>query len=225
MAGMLRKSLSWLGLGADDDFDDEYDDYDEDDAYAEYDLDDRRDVVVDLTAPTPTVVPRSSAPRPSVVPTRTEAPAVRDDASEVSSVRVTSRRTPRCVLTVPVWRLLRSRSVRATWSVPFRRRRRLLHVRPSSRRRASTMPRKSAIAFRRQQPVIVNLQGLERDLARRLLDFSSGVAYGLSGTGGTGRIARLSADAGRRRDLPRGTSEAARQGSHRRLRFRTGRFR
>jgi cell division inhibitor SepF len=36
--------------------------------------------------------------------------------------------------------------------------------------------------FRKRQPVIVNLQDLDRDLARRLLDFSSGVAYGLGGT-------------------------------------------
>ncbi len=31
------------------------------------------------------------------------------------------------------------------------------------------------------QPVIVNLQGVERDLARRLIDFSSGLTYGLGG--------------------------------------------
>jgi cell division inhibitor SepF len=32
------------------------------------------------------------------------------------------------------------------------------------------------------QPVIVNLQGVDRDLARRLIDFSSGLTYGLSGS-------------------------------------------
>jgi len=31
------------------------------------------------------------------------------------------------------------------------------------------------------QPVIVNLQGVDRDLSRRLIDFSSGVTYGLGG--------------------------------------------
>lgn len=31
------------------------------------------------------------------------------------------------------------------------------------------------------QPVILNLQGLERDLQRRLIDFSSGLAYALGG--------------------------------------------
>jgi len=31
------------------------------------------------------------------------------------------------------------------------------------------------------QPVIVNLQGIDRDLSRRLIDFASGVTYGLGG--------------------------------------------
>lgn len=32
-----------------------------------------------------------------------------------------------------------------------------------------------------KQPVIINLQGLERDLSRRLVDFASGLCYGLGG--------------------------------------------
>jgi cell division inhibitor SepF len=32
------------------------------------------------------------------------------------------------------------------------------------------------------QPVIVNLQGIDRDLSRRLIDFSSGLTYGLGGS-------------------------------------------
>jgi cell division inhibitor SepF len=32
------------------------------------------------------------------------------------------------------------------------------------------------------QPVILNLQGVERELQRRLIDFSSGLAYALNGT-------------------------------------------
>ncbi len=35
--------------------------------------------------------------------------------------------------------------------------------------------------FRDKQPVIVNMQNAERDLARRLIDFSSGLCYGLGG--------------------------------------------
>jgi cell division inhibitor SepF len=35
--------------------------------------------------------------------------------------------------------------------------------------------------FKRNVPVIVNLQGVERDLMRRIIDFSSGLCYGLDG--------------------------------------------
>lgn len=35
--------------------------------------------------------------------------------------------------------------------------------------------------FRDSQPVIVNMQEAERDLARRMIDFSSGLCYGLEG--------------------------------------------
>jgi len=38
-----------------------------------------------------------------------------------------------------------------------------------------------ADAFKKVQPVIVNLQGVERDLSRRLIDFASGLCYGLEG--------------------------------------------
>lgn len=35
--------------------------------------------------------------------------------------------------------------------------------------------------FKSNQPVIMNLQGIDRDLARRLIDFASGLCYGLAG--------------------------------------------
>lgn len=35
--------------------------------------------------------------------------------------------------------------------------------------------------FRSNSPVIMNLQGADRDLARRLIDFASGLCYGLAG--------------------------------------------
>ena len=38
-----------------------------------------------------------------------------------------------------------------------------------------------ADALKDQTPVIVNMQSAERDLARRLIDFSSGLCYGLGG--------------------------------------------
>ena len=36
--------------------------------------------------------------------------------------------------------------------------------------------------FRDAQAVIVNLEGIDRDLTRRLIDFSAGLIYGLNGT-------------------------------------------
>lgn len=38
-----------------------------------------------------------------------------------------------------------------------------------------------ADTFREPKPVIVNMQSADRDLARRLIDFSSGLCYGLGG--------------------------------------------
>ncbi len=35
--------------------------------------------------------------------------------------------------------------------------------------------------FKENQPVIVNLQGADKDLSRRLIDFASGLCYGLGG--------------------------------------------
>ncbi len=35
--------------------------------------------------------------------------------------------------------------------------------------------------FKAGQPVIVNLQGVESDLSRRIIDFASGVCYGVGG--------------------------------------------
>jgi cell division inhibitor SepF len=35
--------------------------------------------------------------------------------------------------------------------------------------------------FMAKQPVIVNLQGVEADVARRIIDFASGVCYGGGG--------------------------------------------
>jgi cell division inhibitor SepF len=35
--------------------------------------------------------------------------------------------------------------------------------------------------FKGSQPTIMNLQGADRDLSRRLIDFASGLCYGLGG--------------------------------------------
>ena len=35
--------------------------------------------------------------------------------------------------------------------------------------------------FKTNQPVVMNLQGADRELSRRLIDFASGLCYGLGG--------------------------------------------
>lgn len=175
MAGMLKKGMSWLGLGPDDEYDD-YDDYDDDD-------DDEPSV--DLTStPAPSAVRAVSnnpAPR-AVAPARVE-PASEWDESDSASVRVLpaagSRRSTAGGGVVTAPEPVRPRSV--VRPVPA-------SAAPTSTRPHVVMPTSFNDAqevgdwFRKRQPVIVNLQELDRDLARRLLDFSSGVAYGLGGT-------------------------------------------
>ena len=39
-----------------------------------------------------------------------------------------------------------------------------------------------ADSFKSGTPVIMNLEGTERDVARRLIDFGSGICYALDGT-------------------------------------------
>ena len=36
--------------------------------------------------------------------------------------------------------------------------------------------------FKEGQPVIMNLEGADREIARRLIDFASGLCYGLDGS-------------------------------------------
>ena len=36
--------------------------------------------------------------------------------------------------------------------------------------------------FKEGQPVIMNIEGTEREVARRLIDFASGLCYGLDGS-------------------------------------------
>ena len=59
------------------------------------------------------------------------------------------------------------------------------------------------------QPVIINLQGLGRDLQRRLIDFSSGLTYAIGGTHVARRRPGVPAHAEQRRGLPGGEGAAA----------------
>jgi cell division inhibitor SepF len=142
MTSMLKRGMSWLGLGPDVDDDYYYDDEDD--------------------APEPALRSRAaSRARPEVVDDW-------DDEEEPGGIRVlppdpnAERPTARGV-------------VRPIPSPPPARPQ---VVTPTSFNDAQDV----GDLFKRQQPVILNLSGVERDLARRLLDFSSGVTYALGGS-------------------------------------------
>lgn len=161
MAGMLRKGMTWLGLGPDEDYE-EYDDY------GAYEDD---EPVVDLTSSR-----RAAEPVAAVQPVGAAAGGDWEDGGAAVRVLPTSRTAGTRVYPQesPVDALPRTSVVRPLPAV-------------ASAKPHVVSPRSFNDAqevgdwFRKRQPVILNLQGLDRDLARRLLDFSSGVAYGLAG--------------------------------------------
>lgn len=156
MAGMLRKGMSWLGLGPEEDYDDYYDDGGGGALQGGYD-----EVEVPDEAGVSRVGPPTSASaRPRAVPTGsswgdqdrsglTVLPSGGERSTARGSVRplpVQSSATPQVVTP-----------------------------------REFNDAQQVGDVFKRGRPVVLNLQGLDRDLARRLLDFTSGVAYGLGG--------------------------------------------
>jgi len=152
MTGMLRKGMSWLGLGPDD----EYDDYDFVDDVSDRDA--------------PAAVGARPVARPQAVPNEDW-----DDVAEPGGIRVLPVANPSAA-TSGYEQTSRPRSVVRPLPTPTSARPQV--VTPTSFNDAQEV----GDVFKRRQPVIVNLQGLDRDLARRLLDFASGVTYGLGGT-------------------------------------------
>jgi cell division inhibitor SepF len=163
----MRRMTEYLGLAPDDEYD-EYDDYDEDDPERET-RDDR-----------PTGQNR----------------AVRGPAGPTGRVSAVPSQEPErsaSVRTLPV------QPVRSVGAVDDERDRvvaRPQHsgpvvVRPAAEpavaRPQVVSPTSFAGAqevadkFKANRPVIMNLQGLDRDLRRRLIDFASGLCYGLGG--------------------------------------------
>jgi cell division inhibitor SepF len=162
MAGMMRKGMSWLGLGPEED----YDEYDElEDAYYE-------DEPVEQA---PRAQPRR---RPAPVDAEWDDPEPDLSAGgSTGGIRVLApAESSRQSVSAPPAEPARVRSVV-----------RPLPTSPSAKPHVVTPEafndaQEVGDWFKKRQPVILNLQGLDRDLARRLLDFASGVAYGLGGT-------------------------------------------
>jgi cell division inhibitor SepF len=158
---MWRKTMLYLGLGPDDEYEDEADLSDQAPAQPA-----SRD-----TAPSARPRPARPAPSPRSAPTRPSTvgvPASPVPVEETSAVRTLP--PPGLAEGAPKPRTV-VRPVPATPSAKAH------VVAPTSFNQAQDV----ADRFKANQPVILNLQGTDRELARRLIDFSSGLCYGLAG--------------------------------------------
>jgi cell division inhibitor SepF len=165
MASMWRKAMLYLGLGPDD----EYEDYEA--------ADDGSLTPPATSAREPaSVTPRSQGERadrgerPGSGPARPPAgPPPSPAEPEASAIRTLPGPgpvEPAAAKPRPVVR-----------PVPAAASAKPHVVSPTSFNHAQEVADK----FKISQPVILNLQGVGRDLARRLIDFSSGLCYGLGG--------------------------------------------
>jgi len=181
MASFLKRTMTYLGLGDDD----EYGDYD--DEYAEDAPPERRPA----PAPRRDAEPTAMARRPAAMRDDV-APDVRlRDGGGTGTVRPLppDPRTPPSSDPSAGVGAVRSRNPGATAAGPMSRG---AVVRPIPAAATAKPHIVAPTSFNEAQevadnikanvPVIMNLQDVDRDLARRLIDFASGLCYGLSGT-------------------------------------------
>ncbi len=155
MASMWQRAMHYLGLGPDDAYDDEYDD-DEygDDPYDEYDLtDDHRVASARQLPPEPPDVPSGTVRALPREPDMAAAAVAAAPAARARGAAVVRPLAPQTTSAKPVTQA------------------------PTSFNDAQAI----ADAFLDGTPVILNLQDVDRDLSRRLVDFASGLCYGLRG--------------------------------------------
>lgn len=170
MSTTWRRAMLYLGLGPDE----EYDDYDA--------QDDRGPAAIDaptrgpaqmgsgvgVPVPVRPIHPVGYDDRPSGV---SLAPAEHDDAA-VSAIRTIPSESGSTGLTPKD-----SMGGSAVRPIPAVAKAKPHVVSPVSFTEAQDV----ADRFKGSQPVIINLQGADRDLSRRLIDFASGLCYGLGG--------------------------------------------
>jgi len=147
MASMWRKTMLYLGLGPDDEYDD-------------YEVADERPGVAPRHAPPEPPEPPASAVRP--LPREREAPRPAAPPSESDQPVVAMR--PRSSVVRPLPQVTASAKPYAVSPVSFNE------------------AQEVADKFLSGTPVIMNLQDVDRDLSRRLVDFASGLCYGLRGS-------------------------------------------
>jgi cell division inhibitor SepF len=166
MSNFMKNARSWLGLGQDPYYETEYADPPLDDEWVD-DEEPEEDIVEVTPAPARprSVSPRRSTGGPSVRSVPTAASSEPDDDGGV-----------RVISSAP--------GAGGEGDVG----RGVVRPLPGVARPHVVSPRsfndvqEVADTFKRSQPVILNLQGVERDLSRRLIDFGSGLCYGLDGT-------------------------------------------
>ncbi|HVN51846.1 MAG TPA: cell division protein SepF [Acidimicrobiales bacterium] len=155
---MWRKAMLYLGLGPDEDYDD-------------YDAPDVAPIpqTARPAAPSrePGPVARAGTATATVTRTRPPSPPPAPEPVDQSGVRPLPSPTGE---TSPKPRTVVRPVPAATTAKPF-------VVAPTMFNHAQDV----ADRFKASQPVIVNLQGADRDLTRRLLDFSAGLCYALGG--------------------------------------------
>ena len=160
---VFRKAMVYLGLVDDDEYYADEDEYYADDAHGEQAPAASARAAGATRAPTPraasgrtavATAPLPAAPEPSPL-TVIRSRRERDDVPAPSGVTRTSAVTP---VPMPATRV---------------------HVMDP---RGFNDAQEVGDRLKSGQPVILNLQGVERDLQRRLIDSSSGLAYALNGT-------------------------------------------
>lgn len=160
MSSIMRRAMLYLGLAPEEDYDElqaqEYGDPDADIVRV------ARVAEPEPAMPTGAPAPVRQAP-PAAEPDESTVPgAVRTitrEAAEASGARVSAVPGGASVRTIPV-----------THAKPH-------VVAPTSFNDAQTV----ADRLKSEQPVIMNLQDVDRELRRRLIDFASGLSYGLAG--------------------------------------------
>ncbi len=161
MSSMVRRAMLYLGLAPEEDYDER--------AALEHSLPDGEPMrVARVAEPAPDHTAAYQPQRPRVV----QQPAA-EEAASPSAVRTISREAAeasgaRVRSAVPGGASVRT--IPVTHAKPH-------VVAPASFNDAQTV----ADRLKGEQPVIMNLQNVDRDLRRRLIDFASGLSYGLGG--------------------------------------------
>lgn len=167
MASMWKRAMTYLGLGDDDD----YADYEYDEPAAEPRRPPERRPPgprePELRRPTPPDEPSDVVVRGGTV--RPMPPPSRQPQSGVGAV------TPRTPAGAAGARSMRGAVVRPL-PIPVTAKPHI--VIPTSFNQAQEV----ADTFKGSAPVIMNLQEADRDLSRRLIDFASGLCYGVGGS-------------------------------------------